>query len=202
MTGDRTADLIFYVLLLVLPLSALLARRVRIGTTLKMAVAWILVFGVGLLVVGQRDRLAAFFNSTRASLIGEDRTVFGETVRIRMAPDGHFYGDVTLNGVKRRMLIDSGATITALSMRTALAAGIDVSENPFPAIIRTANGSVVANKASIDRLRLGAIEARDLPIVVSPAFGNVDVIGMNFLSRLRSWRVEQQTLILLPARAD
>lgn len=108
MTGDRTADLIFYMLLLVLPLSALLARRVRIGTTLKMAVAWILVFGVGLLVVGQRDRLAAFFNSTRASLIGEDQTVFGETVRIRMAPDGHFYGDVTLNGVKRRMLIDSG----------------------------------------------------------------------------------------------
>jgi len=201
-TGDRTTDLIFYMLLLVLPLSALLSRRVRIGSLLKMAVAWILVFGAGLLVVGQRERLIAMFSGARTSLVGEDQTIVGETVRIRMAPDGHFYGDVTLNGVKRRMLIDSGATITALSARTARDAGIDVTADPFPAIIRTANGSVVANKARIGRLRLGAIEARDLPIVVSPAFGNIDVIGMNFLSRLRSWRVEGRILVLEPANTE
>ena len=41
----------------------------------------------------------------------------GEEVRLRMAPDGHFWADVRLDGVERRMLIDSGATITALSQR-------------------------------------------------------------------------------------
>src|SRR5687767_8631109 len=58
--------------------------------------------------------------------IGLDRQeVVGREVRLRMAPDGHFWGNVSLNGVKRRMLIDSGATITAISEETAVAAGIE-----------------------------------------------------------------------------
>src|SRR3954468_1780123 len=41
--------------------------------------------------------------------LGLDRQeVAGKEVRIRMSPDGHFWADVTLNGVKRRMLVDSG----------------------------------------------------------------------------------------------
>jgi aspartyl protease family protein len=47
-------------------------------------------------------------------------------------------------------------------------------------------------------LRLGDIAARGLGVVVSPAFGDTDVLGMNFLSKLKSWRVEGQTLILEP----
>ncbi|RZL97585.1 MAG: TIGR02281 family clan AA aspartic protease, partial [Sphingomonas sp.] len=43
-----------------------------------------------------------------------------------------------------------------------------------------------------------SIVARDLSAVVSPAFGDVNVVGMNFLSRLKSWRVEDNTLILVP----
>ena len=45
---------------------------------------------------------------------------------------------------------------------------------------------------------LGPIETRDLPVVVSAAFADQDLIGMNFLSRLGSWRVESRTLILNP----
>jgi aspartyl protease family protein len=35
-------------------------------------------------------------------------------------------------------------------------------------------------------------------VVVSPAFGDTDVLGMNFLSRLKSWRVEDGVLVLVP----
>jgi len=31
---------------------------------------------------------------------------------------------------------------------------------------------------------------------VSPAFGTVNVLGMNFLGKLKSWRVEDGTMIL------
>ena len=47
-------------------------------------------------------------------------------------------------------------------------------------------------------LTRGNVIARDLPVVVSPAFGDTDVLGMNFLSRLKSWRVEERTLVLTP----
>ncbi|MBL7325885.1 TIGR02281 family clan AA aspartic protease, partial [Escherichia coli] len=39
-----------------------------------------------------------------------------------------------------------------------------------------------------------------LPLVVGDSFGDLDVLGMNFLSRLKSWRVEDRTLILEPRK--
>ncbi len=128
----------------------------------------------------------------------DGQAVAGDEVRIRMSPDGHFWARATINGLEQRMLIDSGATITALSDRTARAASVDVRPNVVPLILRTANGTVRATTATVDTLRLGAITARNLNVVTTPALGDTDVLGMNFLSQLASWRVEGRTLILVP----
>ena len=96
------------------------------------------------------------------------------------------------------MLVDSGATVTALSDGTAGAAGLEVRDELFPVLIRTANGTITARTSRVPEMRLGDIVARDLAVIVSPAFGEVDVLGMNFLSRLKSWRVEGTTLVLVP----
>jgi aspartyl protease family protein len=131
--------------------------------------------------------------------VGLDRQeVTGREVRIRMASDGHFWAAATINGVRRRLLIDSGATVTALSEATAAAASVHSNAGPVPVVLRTANGLAPARTGSVEELRLGNILARDLKVVVSPAFGDLDVIGMNFLSKLASWRVEGRTLVLVP----
>ena len=62
----------------------------------------------------------------------------------------------------------------------------------------TANGVATAEIGSIDELRAGNIVARNLRIVTAPGMGGLDVLGMNFLSQLQSWRVEGKTLILVP----
>lgn len=130
-----------------------------------------------------------------------DQQVSGDAVRIRMSPDGHFWARARINGVERRMLVDSGATVTALSQETAERAGVEAGAGLVPMIVRTANGAVQAETGAIDRLQLGGIEARDLKVVVTPALGNIDVLGMNFLRELESWRVEGSTLILVPSPA-
>lgn len=117
---------------------------------------------------------------------------------MRMSPDGHFWVVATINGVQRRMLIDSGATVTAISDGTARAAGIDTGTGITPVMLRTANGMAPARTGSIHELRVGNIVARNLRIVSSPGLGTIDVLGMNFLSRLESWRVEGRTLVLVP----
>ena len=66
---------------------------------------------------------------------------------------------------------------------------------------RAANGTVAARRGRIRKLAIGPLETDDLGVVVSPAFGELDVLGMNFLSRLHSWRVENNVLVLQP-RAD
>lgn len=42
---------VLYLLVLILPLSALIARRLPIADVLKMALAWIAIFGVLIIVV-------------------------------------------------------------------------------------------------------------------------------------------------------
>ncbi len=194
MTGDRTADIAFACLVLLLPVLALVARRVPIGRTLKMAAAWVAIFAVGLIVVSQRERFSAITG------LLDDQHVDGSTTRIAMGEDGHFHADVVVNGVETKMLVDSGATTTALSEATAKAAGIALNERPFPVLLDTANGSIAARAATARSVTIGAIHVTDLPVVVSPAFGDADALGMNFLSQLASWRVEGHTLVLEPKR--
>jgi aspartyl protease family protein len=55
-----------------------------------------------------------------------------------------------------------------------------------------------AQTGTIEELRVGNVTARNLKVVSSPALGDLNVLGMNFLSRLASWRVEGRTLIMVP----
>ena len=176
-----------------------LARRVPILRTLVSLVTWVALVGMAVVLLGQRERFDPYVARIAAMLnLGDDQKVEGEVTRLRMARDGHFWVRANIGGVERRMLIDSGATITALSVRTAAAAGIAPAPAPFPMLIRTANGTIRAETGNVGELRMGNIVARDLAVVVSPAFGDADILGMNFLSRLKSWRVEDGTMILVP----
>jgi aspartyl protease family protein len=160
--------------------------------------AWAVIIGLLVVVVGEREQFSPYLQRVASLLKLEDQNVVGRETRIRMSADGHFWARVTIDGVERRMLIDSGATITALSTRTAQAAALDVGNSVIPTVLNTANGQINAQTATVRELRVGDIVARDLGVVVSPAFGETDVLGMNFLSRLKSWRVEGRTLILQP----
>lgn len=128
----------------------------------------------------------------------DDQEVAGKELRVPMAADGHFWVRASVDGVERRMLVDSGATITALSASTAGEANIDTSAGIAPIVLQTANGAAAARAGRIGELRVGNIVARNLRVVTSPGLGNLDVLGMNFLSRLQSWRVEGRTLVLVP----
>ena len=187
-----------YLVLLILPISALIARRVPFVRVVTMLATWAALFVVLALVIAQRGKFDPYLARVSSALYLSGQEVVGREVRIAMSEDGHFYARVSVGGVTRAMLIDSGATITALSTGTAAAMGLRVERPMFPVLIQTANGQVSAETATIAEMRLGNIVARDLPTVVAPAFGDTDVLGMNFLSKLKSWRVEGRTLILTP----
>jgi len=188
-----------YFLIGIVILLMLLARRFRVVGRLLSVTALVTSLWLIVMLVGERGRFDPMFARVAKILHLEDgQQVVGKEMRVPMADDGHFWVTVRFGHVERKMLVDSGATVTALSSETAEAAGLRPSPSPFPMIIQTANGSVRADTATIPELRIGNIVARDLPVVSSPAFGDMDVIGMNFLSRLKSWRVEGRTLILTP----
>lgn len=187
-----------YLLIGALFLAALIARRVPVVRTLVSVAIWGAMAALLMVVVMQRERFDPWLGRAAAALDIESQEVTGEETRIRMARDGHFYVKARIGGVERRLLVDSGATITALSPGTAAAAGVEARPAAFPVLLKTANGTIRADTGEVAELRFGNVVARELVVVVSPAFGDIDVLGMNFLSRLKSWRVEGRTLILTP----
>ncbi len=198
MTFDPSAVPPLYLVLFALVIAGIVLRRVPVLGKLVSIATWIAIIGALVLVIGERERFDPYLSRITSAFKLDGQEVVGEEVRIRMAPDGHFWARVSLGDVERRMLIDSGATVTTLSPATAAAAGLTVREPVVPVLLRTANGTIRAQTSEVEELRLGTIVARDLDVVVAPAMGDTDVIGMNLLSKLKSWRVEGRTLILQP----
>ena len=186
---------------LALVLGSLSVRNMQFGFIVKTVIGWAAIAALIYVVVINKDRIGDQLEAitTSVGLSEPAQVTAGETVRIRLSPDGHFWARATVNGVPRRMLIGSGATVTALSQDTARAASVTPQDGLVPVLMRTANGTVRVQTGTVDRLALDGLEARDLSVVVSPALGDVDILGMNFLTQLASWRVEGRTLILEPA---
>jgi len=194
--GDQAVHFIYLIGVLVLVGSALAVRRIPLAQGLKMFIGWVLIFGAAFIVFTLKDEFLALGNrvllETRGGVVEE--TAAGE-VRIRQAPDGHFWVTAELNGEAVRFLVDSGATTTSISRDTARRVGIAPS-GAFQAMVQTANGVVMVDRGRAESLKVGPIERRDVAVHISDAFGDMNVIGMNFLSTLSGWGVENRTLVM------
>lgn len=164
-----------------------------VATTSTVALAAILV-----VVMLQVSRFDPRLDIAVPELGMPQQTVAGGETRVPLAPDGHFWIEAQVNGETARFLVDTGATLTAVSVPLARRAGLDPRTGGVPVRISTANGTVSARLTTIDSLRFGSVKAGGLDAVIAPNIGETNVIGMNLLSRLKSWRVEGQTLILVP----
>lgn len=197
--ADQAMGSLWYVLALVLVGSALIGRRMRLGSLIGMLLAWVVIFCVVLTLFSFRRELGLVKDRVRSELTGapEQRTD-GQALRVIVSGDGHYWVDGAINGTPTRFLVDSGASVTALSESAARAAGLNIDRTGLPMIMQTANGRVEAHRSNVATLSLGTIRVSDLPVVVSPAFGEVNVIGMNMLSRLKSWGVQNGEMVLKP----
>jgi aspartyl protease family protein len=198
MSEDQTLNLVWAVGALIIVASALAARRVPFAKAWKMALAWVAIFGAVFLLFAFRDDFSLVGQRLRAAIDPEAGVTSGETLRIPMSDDGHFWVRASVNGVEQRFLIDSGATTVVLSGKAVRAADIATDEDDFASIVNTANGAVAANRVTIDRLVVGPIARTKLAAITAPEFGNMNVLGMNFLSTLSGWGVEGRTLVLKP----
>lgn len=198
MSEDSAINLVWAVGMLIFVGSALAARRIPFATAWKLALLWIAIFGALFVGFAFREDLGFVAQRLRAAIDPETGVVSGETLRIPMSDDGHFWVRGTVNGVEQRFLVDSGATTVVLSGKAVRAAGIAPDDDEFAVLIRTANGNVAANRIKVGRLEVGPIAREDITAVTAPEFGDVNVLGMNFLSTLSGWGVEGRTLVLKP----
>lgn len=203
----KMPEIIWYVLAITLVLSAFAGRKIQLGGALGLILFWIALIGGTAFLYGHRQQILSLLGeqsdvpiSTAPSQVQQNsamgRAGRAGTVRIAQSDDGHYWATGNINGHDVRFLIDSGATITAISTDMARAAGLNIDSDGPGVALQTANGPILARRSNAASIAVGAIRLNDLPLVVSDAFGSTNVLGMNFLSRLKSWRVENGEMVL------
>jgi len=104
--------------------------------------------------------------------------------------NGQFASEVMLNGVAVRMLVDTGATMLALSYETASRIGVSVFPHDYKVAIQTANGRSLAAPVTLREVRVGAVVLTNVEaLVLDRDAGPANLLGMSFLKRLA--KVEQ-----------
>lgn len=198
-TGSDTASLVYSLLLLVLVGSALVPRGLPIGQTLKMALGWVGIFALIFLLVSFRPELKMIWQRVTGELgLADTAAISGGPMTLRKASDGHFWVTADVNGTPVRFMVDSGASYTAMSTDAARRANVEPDRFSMKMVLNTANGIVEADRATVRELQVGTLQMRDHAVVIASAFGDTNLLGMNFLSALESWRVEGSSMILVP----
>ena len=194
MTENQGMNSLYLLLCLILVGSSLIGMRLPVGKVVKMVLAWVAIFGIAFTLFAFRGEFTALGAKLRAEATGTP-TQSGEELRIAMRADGHFWVNASVNGRQAPFLVDSGASVTTIS--PDLAAEAKVETGMRVAQVETANGEVQMPVATAAQFEVGPIARTDFTLHVNSA-DDTNVLGMNFLSSLSSWRVEGNTLVLRP----
>jgi aspartyl protease family protein len=194
-TNDMMLGGLYILMAIMLVLGGLMARREPLAKLATMALAWIAIFLGGFVVFTFRDDLGWVAQRLRAEATGAPVRQ-GETIRIPMAIDGHFWVLGKINGHDVKFLVDSGATMTTIGSDIARRSGVTVDPGRDQ-LVRTGNGVVRVASGLAAELSIGSIERHDIRLHVADD-EDLNVLGMNFLSSLQRWGVEGRWLVLQP----
>lgn len=104
---------------------------------------------------------------------------------------GHFLTRAEINGREIGVMVDTGASLVALTYDDASRAGIFVKPSDFTHTAQTANGIARVAPVTISRIEIGDITVRNVKGVVSERGASErTLLGMSFLGRLS--RVEMR----------
>lgn len=118
------------------------------------------------------------------------------TVSIAAGAYGHFLTQAQIDGRSIDVMVDTGASLVALTYEDAKSVGLFIKPSDFTSVAQTANGSTRVAPVTISRISIGDITVRNVPAVVSARGASErTLLGMSFLKRLT--RVEMRAGMLV-----
>jgi aspartyl protease family protein len=119
------------------------------------------------------------------------------TVEIQAGRNGHYMTTAHFNGRAVEVLVDTGASMVALSYEDAERAGVFVRASDFTHGVSTANGTAKIALVRLDDVSVGDITIRNVEAMVSePGRLATSLLGMTFLGRLGRAEMRNGVLIL------
>lgn len=122
---------------------------------------------------------------------------FDRIVTLRANRGGHFYTDAHINFRQIPVVVDTGATLVSLNYDHAKQIGLRLTKSDFKYRTRTANGISNIARVTLDTVRIGDIEVRNVEAsVAEPGKMDVTLLGMSFLGKVKNINLANGKLIL------
>ncbi len=173
------------------------AKHAPLGKLAREALLWVVIL---LSLVAAYAYRGEIMESRVAREIIPHRPVAvkGGRVELHADVDGHFYAEGYVNGTPIRFIVDTGATDIVISKEDAERLGLPMLSLNYTRRYQTASGIVRGAVVTLDYISVGSIRIDKVQASVNEGDMRQSLLGMAFLKRLRGFRVEENTLTLLP----
>ncbi len=138
----------------------------------------------GVAVIERQGEILEYQLDNRAKAPADNSSLV-ETVHVYRDSRGMFRTIGSINGFPLGLLIDTGASSVAMNAAQARRLGIDFRAQGNSTYVATASQVVQAFQVTLDRVKIGNIELRNVDgVVIDGPQPNEVLLGMSFLGRL------------------
>ncbi len=129
-----------------------------------------------------------------ASVGGAAGGAGGTTVVLSAGGNGHFFSQGQINGRAVQLVVDTGASMVALSTADAKRIGLEY-QSGQRAQMSTANGVIPAWRIKLASVRIGDVVVYDVDAVVSSGDMPYVLLGNSFLAHFQMTRTNDQMVL-------
>lgn len=122
----------------------------------------------------------------------------GGPAQVLKADDGHYWADALIEGRAVRVMVDTGASVVALTRDDAARLGLKLTPADFSATVTTASGPVRAAPVELQAVAVAGARVDRVEALVVEAGLPHSLLGMSYLGRLSSFSATPAGLTLRP----
>ena len=122
----------------------------------------------------------------------------GGPAQVLRAADGHYWADALIEGRAVRVMVDTGASVVALTRDDAARLGLKLLAEDFSATVITASGPVRAAPVQLQAVAVAGARVERVQALVVEAGLPHSLLGMSYLGRLSSFSATPVEITLRP----
>ena len=120
------------------------------------------------------------------------------TAQAPRGPDGQYWAQGESGGARLRFVVDTGASVVALTQADARRVGLDPDSLTYDVRVHTAGGEARGAHVHLTSLSVGDARVDNVDAVVVQQGLRVSLLGMSYLGRLSSFEATPHALIFRP----
>ena len=122
----------------------------------------------------------------------------GTDAQVVKGADGHYWAEASIDGKAVRVLVDTGASVVALTRADALRLGVDPEPEAFTGRVQTASGVVRAAPVQLKTISVAGARVDRVEALVVEQGLEYSLLGMSYLGRLSAFSATPAGLTLRP----